>query len=137
MMKQVGMNVDYQAMDWGTVVQRRAKQDPAGQGRLERVPHRSGPGSTSPTRSATCSCAATARTAWWAGRRAEDRGTAHAWFEAPDLAAQKKIAVEIQLQALIDLPYVPLGQTFSPTCFTKDITGVLNGFVIFWNVRRT
>ena len=41
------------------------------------------------------------------------------WFEAPDLAAQKKIAVEMQQQALIDLPYVPLGQTFAPTCYRQ------------------
>ena len=44
--------------------------------------------------------------------------------------------MEIQKQALIDLPYVPLGQTFSPTCFAQDISGVLNGFVIFWNVKK-
>ena len=39
MMQKMGLNVDYQAMDWGTVVQRRASQKPGGQGRLERVSH--------------------------------------------------------------------------------------------------
>lgn len=28
MLKRAGFNVEYQAMDWSTLVQRRAKQDP-------------------------------------------------------------------------------------------------------------
>ena len=39
LLHKVGFNVDYQAMDWGTVVQRRAKKEAARPGRLERVPH--------------------------------------------------------------------------------------------------
>ena len=31
-MRKIGLNVDYQAMDWGTVVQRRAKMDPPDKG---------------------------------------------------------------------------------------------------------
>jgi len=58
------------------------------------------------------------------------------WINAPNLEAQNKIAKELQQQALIDLPYVPLGQMFQPTSFHIDISGVLNGFVIFWNVKR-
>ena len=59
-----------------------------------------------------------------------------AWFNAPDLAAQKKIGAEIQLQAFEDVPYYPLGLAQQPTAFRQDITGVPEGFVIFWNVRR-
>jgi peptide/nickel transport system substrate-binding protein len=36
---------------------------------------------------------------------------------------------------MIDVPYYPLGQHFQPTAFRKSITGVLNGFPMFWNVR--
>jgi peptide/nickel transport system substrate-binding protein len=35
------------------------------------------------------------------------------------------------------VPYYPLGLAQQPTAFQKDITGVPEGFVIFWNVRRT
>ncbi len=31
------------------------------------------------------------------------------WINAPEAEAQKKIAMELQRQALMDLPYVPLG----------------------------
>ena len=32
MMQKIGLNVDYQAMDWGTVVQRRAMKNPVDKG---------------------------------------------------------------------------------------------------------
>jgi hypothetical protein len=56
---------------------------------------------------------------------------------ASRLAAQKKIGTEIQFQALQKVPYYPLGMAQNATAFRKDITGVREGFVIFWNVRRT
>ena len=39
LLKKIGMNVDYQALDWGTVGARRAKKDPPSPGRLEHLPH--------------------------------------------------------------------------------------------------
>ena len=38
-LKKIGMNTDFQALEWGTVVQRRASQEPNRQGRLERLLH--------------------------------------------------------------------------------------------------
>ncbi|HEX2941113.1 MAG TPA: ABC transporter substrate-binding protein, partial [Rhodopila sp.] len=61
----------------------------------------------------------------------------NAWFEAPDLDAQKKIAVEIQTHAFEAVPYIPLGFAYTPTGFRKNITDMLDGFVLFWNVRRS
>jgi peptide/nickel transport system substrate-binding protein len=59
-----------------------------------------------------------------------------AWFSAPDLAEQKRICVEVQLQAFHNVPYYPLGAARTPTAYRQDITGVTEGFVKFWNVRR-
>ena len=59
-----------------------------------------------------------------------------AWFNAPDLAAQKEAGRKLQLQAFEDVPYIPLGQSVAPTAFRSNITGVLNGQPTFWNVRR-
>jgi peptide/nickel transport system substrate-binding protein len=59
------------------------------------------------------------------------------WLDAPDVAAQKRLAVDIQKQALVDLPYVPLGQYFYATAYQPNVTGVLDGLVVFWNVRKT
>jgi len=55
---------------------------------------------------------------------------------APDLAAQKKLAEQMQLQAFTDVPYIPLGQYFIPTAYQGNLSGVLKGSPVFWNVRR-
>jgi peptide/nickel transport system substrate-binding protein len=59
-----------------------------------------------------------------------------AWFEVPDLAAQKQIAEQMQLRAFETVPFYPLGMVYIPTAVQTDITGMLEGFPIFWNVRR-
>jgi peptide/nickel transport system substrate-binding protein len=59
------------------------------------------------------------------------------WLDAPNMAAQKSLARDLQQQALIDVPYVPLGQALGATAYRANLTGVLNGFVLFWNVRKT
>ena len=37
-----------------------------------------------------------------------------AWFDATDLGAQQKIGQEMQRQAFIDVPYIPLGFYLTP-----------------------
>jgi peptide/nickel transport system substrate-binding protein len=60
----------------------------------------------------------------------------NAWFEAGDEAAQKAICRDMQLEAMKEVPYYPLGQHLQPTAWRTDITGVLPGFATFWNVKR-
>lgn len=59
-----------------------------------------------------------------------------AWFRAPDVAAQQAICRDIQLEAMREVPYYPTGQYLQPTAYRSNITGVLEGFATFWNVRR-
>jgi peptide/nickel transport system substrate-binding protein len=131
------VNVDYQATDWGTVVQRRALTKPPAEGGWNLFcTGFSGldfftPASHLPLRG-------NGKDAWFGWPtmpKIEELRTA--WFNAPDLDAQKKIGVEIQTQAFEEVPYYPLGLAQLPTAFRKDITGVPEGFVIFWNVHRT
>ncbi len=135
--KKIGLNTDYQAMDWGTVVQRRASKNPIDKGgwnvfntfwggldQFSPVMHSFlrglGPDGGIP--------------GWANSPRLEElRGQ---WLDAADLASQKKIAEELQRQALVDVPYIPLGQALGATAYNKSITGVLNGSVLFWNVRK-
>ena len=39
-------------------------------------------------------------------------------------------------QAFIDVPYVPLGQFYQPTAYRDDLSGMLKGLPLFWNIRR-
>ncbi len=43
-----------------------------------------------------------------------------AWLVAPDPAAQKEIGIEMQRQAFIDVPYVPLGVFYQPTAYKSN-----------------
>ena len=58
------------------------------------------------------------------------------WLAAPDVATQKKIVDQMQLQAFQDAPYVPTGHWTGFTCFNKSISGIQNGWPVFWNVRK-
>jgi peptide/nickel transport system substrate-binding protein len=137
MLKRVGVNVDYQATDWGMVVQRRALTKPPADGGWNMFcTGFSGldfftPASHLPLR-------ANGKGAWFGWP--DDPKTEElreAWFNAPDLAAQKKVAEQDQLRAFENVPYYPLGVAQLPTAFRPDITGVPEGFPIFWDVRRT
>jgi peptide/nickel transport system substrate-binding protein len=136
--QKIGLNVDYQAMDWGSVVQRRTKKEPVEQGgwsvfntfwsgldQLNPVGHvfLRGMGE-----------GAGAAPGWPSSARIEE--LRQQWLEAPNLAAQQALARDLQLQALTDVPYVPTGQVLGATAYRANLTGVLNGFVLFWNVRK-
>jgi peptide/nickel transport system substrate-binding protein len=58
------------------------------------------------------------------------------WLDAPDVGSQRRIARQIQAQVFIDVPYIPLGTSYFDTAYRSDLTGVLDGQAIFWNVRR-
>jgi peptide/nickel transport system substrate-binding protein len=136
-MQRVGMEVDYQSVDWGTIMQRRTSKSPPGQGGWNAFCTRFlgsemlSPGVNSPLRGN----GARAWFGWPSSPRIE--ALREQWFDAPDLLGQKVRAAEIQAQAFEDLPYFPLGLYYNPTAYRANLTGVLNGGPFFWNVRRT
>lgn len=58
------------------------------------------------------------------------------WLAAPDDAARLSIARQMQLQAFIDVPYVPLGLFLQPTAYRRDPAGMMQGPPLFWNLQR-
>ena len=58
------------------------------------------------------------------------------WLLAPDLASQKALAAEMQLQAFVDVPMLPLGLYYQPAAYRADLTGMLKGLNLFTGVRR-
>jgi peptide/nickel transport system substrate-binding protein len=45
--------------------------------------------------------------------------------------------VDLQRKAFEQVPYYPTGQYFQRTACRSDITGIIPGQYVFWNVRRT
>ena len=103
MLKRVGFNVDYQATDWGTVVQRRASTKPPSEGGWN-VFNTGFSGLDFFTPAADLPLRGNGKQAWFGWPtmpKIEDLRSA--WFDAPDLASQKKICTEIQLQAFQEM----------------------------------
>jgi peptide/nickel transport system substrate-binding protein len=42
----------------------------------------------------------------------------------------------MQRQCFIDVPYIPLGLFFQPTAYRSNLTGIIQGPPLFWNVKR-
>ena len=137
LLRRIGFAVDYVAIDWNSMLQRLANTEPADRGgwsvfhtywsgldQMNPGVHAflRGAGRASPSRGAPVS------------PRIEE--LRDAWLRAPDEAEQRRIAAEMQRQAFIDLPYIPLGQQLPRTAHRREITDMLTGYAIFWNLRR-
>jgi peptide/nickel transport system substrate-binding protein len=135
-LKKLGMEVDYQMMDWGTLVQRRASKEPPEKGGWNLfITGWSGLDMTTPITNQTLR--ANGAKAWFGWPNLPDvQGLIDAWVDAPDLAVQKRIAADLQRVALDQVPYFPTGQYFARTASRADLTGMLLGQFVFWNVRR-
>ena len=136
MLSQCGLNVQLQQMDWGSVIQRRAsKAAPDNGGWSAFFTTFTGIDMANP---AINQALRGNGTAGWFGWPTAPKleSLRDAWFAAPDLASQQRIAADIQAQAFIDVPFLPLGEFLQPTVQRRDLKGTLNGMPLFWNVRR-
>ena len=136
MMRRAGLNLDYQAVDWGTVVARRPKKDPVGQGGWSAFCTAwAGTDHLNPAGHISLRC--NGEQAWFGWPSSPPiEALRDAWFDAPDVAAQARICADIQRRAFEDVPYIPMGQYLQPTAYRTSLAGVLNGFALFWNVKR-
>ncbi|HEX3350780.1 MAG TPA: ABC transporter substrate-binding protein [Acetobacteraceae bacterium] len=137
LLKKLGMNVDAQALDWATAVQRRAKTDPVDQGGWS-IFQTSWAGLDMFNPAGHVFLRANGRDAapgWPSSPRLE--ALRNDWFAAEDISAQRKICEQIQRQAFEDVPYIPLGQSLAVTAYRVELRGMLEGLPLFWNIRRT
>lgn len=134
----IGMNVDFKSMDWATLLQRRSSRE---------APARGGwnifcttwdgldvlvPGSHQPLRG-------NGRDGWagWATSPKRE-ALRDAWFGAPDLAAEKRIAGELQALVWEEAPFVPLGLLRPAQAYRRSLTGIITGGPpLFWNLSRS
>ncbi len=136
MMTKAGINVDLVTTDWGTLVQRRARREPPDKGGWNMFfTFWSGLDMFNPAVSQALRGNGQAGWFGWATAPKLEE-LRDAWLDAPDLAAQQRIAAEEQQQAMVDVPFLPLGQYFPAWAYRRDASGVLKGLPLFWNVQR-
>lgn len=137
LMKRIGFNVQALPMDNAAMNQRRVKRDPPTQGGWSAFfTTFAGLDQLTPAAHLTLrGNGARAFAGWPDSPRIE--ALRDQWFDAPNEAAQKALCEEIQRQAMLDVPYIPLGQSLDPTAFRRNITGIPRGFCLFWQVDKT
>ena len=134
--KKLGLNIDYQPVDWGTTIQRRANRGPTDKGGWNIFyTYLTGTNNFDPA--ANLGLRANGDKAWFGWpNNPRIEALRGAWFDARDLAEQKRICEELQVEFMRAPAHLPLGCNYGPTAFNKAITGVRMGFPQFYTVRR-
>lgn len=135
-LKRIGFNLDIQALDWGTVVQRRASQEPIDKGGWNIFyTYLGGFGNVSPA--PNIAIRGNGKSAWFGWpTNAKIETLYEAWFEAPDLAAQKQICEQMQAAFWADPSFAPLGMYEQPIAYQSWISDVRDGFPQFYGMKK-
>ena len=134
----VGMNIEDQAMDWGTVLQRRSSKQPLDKGgwslfvSVTPVPEYRDPLLGSLLRG-------NGKDAWIGWPDIPRIETAYnAWLDSDDPAEQTRLEREISLAAFDSVPFIPLGRYMPRVAWSKGISDPLKGPApVFWNVTKS
>ncbi len=137
-LRKAGFNVKMEAMDWSTLVGRRAIKKPASEGGWHIFQTWfNGPDFLNPVEHMAIGAACDK--AWFGWPCDEQIEKLRTEFgREPDPAKQKQLAREIQERAFEVVTYVPLGTIFSPVAYRGDrLTGLIKSPVpLFWNVTK-
>ena len=137
MFRRVGINLDYVATDWGSTVRRMLNQDaPERGGWNATVSWTAGSAQVNPAANNLIRGHGRSALFGWPTSPELER-LREQWFDTTEDAARADIGRRMQAQAFQDVPYVPLGQFFSPTAFRADLDGMLKGVALFYGIRRT
>ena len=135
--KRIGVAVTDAAMDFGTVVQRRASKEPLDRGGWSMF------SSSFPALDYVDPLGAPAlrgngAAAWFGWPTAPKVEAARdAWLDSSDPGERKRLATEMQAAVFEAAPFVPLGQYFQSTAWNRRITGQLRAPVpVFWNIQK-
>jgi peptide/nickel transport system substrate-binding protein len=135
MLRRAGFNVDAIALDVGTVIRRRTNRGPPAQGgwnvicTLQDSAYAFAP----PGLNFLRGNGTNGPWGWSVSLRIEE--LLQAWYDASDLAHEREVCRELQIQLWQDVPYIPMGQYSQKTCYRRTITDMPIGFPLFYSVR--
>jgi peptide/nickel transport system substrate-binding protein len=136
-LKKVGLNVEDAAMDWGSVVQRRASKAPLDKGGWSLFVT-SFPGADYLDPLSAPAMRGNGAAAWFGWPDDPKIEQMHdAWIDSGDEQERRSIAAAMQVECLTQALYVPLGQYFQSAAWRNSLSGHLKGPVpVFWNVAK-
>ena len=137
LLKRLGVNVEFAAVDWGTVVARRAQKNPPSQGGWH-LYHTTiyGVDSATPTNTFLRANGNMAVSGWPKSPAVE--AEIAAWFDATALEDEKAIARRLNRAFFDYVVYAPIGWYLRHYAWRKSLTGVTQGpMPFFWGVSKT
>jgi peptide/nickel transport system substrate-binding protein len=133
----IGLNVDYVATDWGTVVQRITRRQPPAEGGWSIFGSMWG-GLDWDNPAGNAALRGNGKDAWFGWPTAPKlEAIRDQWLHATDIPAQKTLAADMQRQAFEDAPAMPLGLYYQPVAYRNNLTDMVKGLILFTGVRRT
>jgi peptide/nickel transport system substrate-binding protein len=135
LLKKIGASVEVAAMDWSTMLARRANKGLVAQGGWN-IFHTWSTSLDVITPAVHAAVSGAGEKAWfgWPTNDAVEKLRAD-FVRQTDPARQKQIAEQIQRIAYDDVPYVSWGQFVVPNAFRKNVRGVLQfGATLLWNI---
>jgi peptide/nickel transport system substrate-binding protein len=138
-MREAGINVDAQSMDWGSVVSRRAKKEPPAQGGWNIfITTSGGVGSSNPVLHTWIGAACDKGLFGWPCD-SEIEKLRNAFGMAANEDERKKIAKELQTKAMEDVVFIPFGQWDQPLAYRADrVDGIVpnTGLTVLWGITK-
>lgn len=138
LLRQVGITVDVQAMDWATLIQRRLSRNPASQGGWGLfVSAPTGLDGMDPSghNAMRSACERTALPGWPCD--AEMERLRNAFIAASNDSQRAESAEAYHRRATETVPYVPLGQFSLVRGYSARLQGILDAPVpVYWNISK-
>ncbi len=136
--RKIGINVDEQMLDWGTVIQRRPSKEPVEKGGWSMFPAGApapefvDPMLSNPMRS-------NGAKAWFGWPDDPKLEAAYAgWIDAPDDATRRSLEADYQMAAFDSVPVIPCGTYRPRAAWRSNLSGLVKGSApVFWGVEKT
>ncbi len=141
-LRAIGCTVDVQSSDLATAFARRARREAPAQGGWNIFHTRSlgvelnNPLTSFPLAS-PCGRDASGVPQGWFGWACDERiETLRAnWMQAPDAATRRAVAEQIQQRAVEFVPFIPLGQIYTPIAHRANVQGIIEMPIpVLWNI---
>jgi peptide/nickel transport system substrate-binding protein len=137
-LRKIGVNLDTAVSDWGTMVARRAKKDPPGQGGWNLF-HTTvgGTSMSSPLANFTINSACDGKNwfGWPCDAKTEELRLAY--IRAANEGADPAALEALHRRLWQALPDIPVGQYTQPFAWRSNVSGVLRSpLLVFWNIAK-
>jgi len=137
LLRKLGVNLDYQAIDWGTTLKRINSQEPVEKGGWSAVcTYTAGINALNPAVHAYLR--GVGRTGQWGWPASPDLETMRAeWFQGTAGEAERALGGRMQQAAFRDVPFMPTGIFFQATAHRRNVVDLPKMFAQFYGLRRT